>query len=330
MNDKGNIWSSIASVLDGNPTMEAMRYVDNWIAEDERNGLLFKRLSDTTYNQYIEQNACRAKEYIYVKMQAKIREAFLRAKLRTWRYVAAASIAVLILSGSIAFLLTEPRNPVLVESKTPAGSVTKLTLDDSTIVVLNASSTISYPLNFNKKVRSVKLTGEGYFEVAKDPGRPFIVETNNMKINVLGTHFNVKSYNEDLKSITTLLEGSVKVEFDNPDYPAGKPVILRPGQQIIFDKTTLQTTVTSVNPNLYASWKDGQCFFENEKFIDIVQILERQFGITIEIISPSLENQLYSGFFGRKDGVLHILNSFRKHRNFDYKQSDTGIEIYEK
>ncbi|MDR0573485.1 MAG: FecR domain-containing protein [Tannerella sp.] len=330
MNDKNNIWFSIASVLDGDPTTEEIRHVNNWIDEDKRNELLFKRLNNTKYNQYIEQNAGKAKEYVYVKTLAKINETSLRSKLYMWKFTAAAAIAILIISGSIVFFKTNPYNPVLAEAKSPAGSVTKLTLNDGTIVVLNASSIISYPLNFNKKARNIKLVGEAYFEVAKDSERPFIVETNNMKINVLGTHFNVKSYNEDVKSITTLLEGTIKVEFDNPDDSVGKPVILHPGQQIIFDKATLQTSITDVTPNLYTSWIDGQCFFENEKFIDIVKILERQFGIAIEITSPNLERQLYSGFFGKKDGALHILNSFKKYRNFDYKQSDTGIEIYEK
>lgn len=281
---------------------------------------------DTEYNKVIEKRALLSKERIYLKTQAKINETALRFRLRVWKYIAVASIILLLITGGTMIFRTDNSTPVLVETKSPAGNITKLTLSDGTIVALNASSSISYPLSFERKTRKVQLNGEAYFEVAKEAGRPFIVETNNMKVNVLGTHFNLKSYEDDEKIITTLQEGSVSIEVKDQK----KPVILVPGQQIIVDKKTRKTVVSKVNPDLYSSWKDGQCFFENEKFIDIVKILERQFGVTIRITSPNLENQLYSGFFGKKEGVLQILNSFKKYRNFDFRQDDTGIEIYEK
>ena len=328
-NNINNIWPSISSVLNGDATEKEKSDVSNWIKEDKKNRLLFNRLSNTKYNAAIEKKALDTKEFIYLKTQAKINEVNLRARLRIWKYVAAASVLLFIIAGGSLIFKTESYHYPVVESKSPAGSVTKFTLSDGSTVILNASSSISYPLNFDKKVRNVKLEGEAYFEVAKDTERPFIVETNNMKINVLGTHFNVKTYDDDIKAITTLLEGSVKVEFNNLNPEVEKSVFLHPGQQVIVDKTTLQATIVDVNPDLYASWKDGQCFFENEKFIDIVKILERRFGVTIEITSSKLENQVYSGFFGKKEGVLQILNSFKKYRNFDYRQNDTNIEIYE-
>ena len=331
MMDKNNndIWFYISSVLNGNPTVEDMQHVDRWI-EDKKNNALFHRLKDTKYNQFIEEEEGRSKEFIFIKTQAKIREANLYTRLHTWKYIAAASVMLLFLTVSQLILNTSDDHTVWVESKSPAGGIVNLTLDDETVVALNASSTLGYPLRFDKKNRTVSLDGEAYFKVAKDTERPFIVETKNLKIKVLGTHFNIKSYDDDQKEITTLEEGSVSIELKHADVQNKQPVILNPGQQIILDKVTGETRICKVEAGLYASWKDGQCFFENEKFIDIIKILERQFGVTIKITSPNLENQLYSGFFGKKDGVQQILNYFKKYRNFDYKQNDTGIEIYEK
>lgn len=331
MTTKNNkdIWHYLSSVLNGNSAEEDMQYVRRWIEEDEKNKALFSRLNDTKYNLFIEEKQTQSKEYIFIKTQAKIKEAYLRSKLYTWRSVAAASVILLLAATSYLLFYTPADRPIMVESKSPAGGIVNLTLDDGTVVALNASSTIGYPLHFDKKNRSVNLDGEAYFKVAKDQERPFIVETKNLKIKVLGTHFNLKSYNDDEKEITTLEEGSVNVEIKNADRHNSQSVVLTPGQQIILNKATGETKIYKVDAGLYASWKDGQCFFENEKFIDIAKILERQFGVTIKITSPNLENQLYSGFFGKKDGVLQILNYFKKYRNFNYKQNDSGIEIYE-
>ncbi len=287
--------------------------------------------SDTEYNKAIEKRAILSKERIYLKTQTKINEATLRFRLRVWKYIAVAStVLLLIIGGAMIFNTVNNSTPILVESTSQAGSITRFTLSDGTVVALNASSSISYPLIFNGKTREVRLNGEAYFEVVKETERPFIVETNHMKINVLGTHFNVKSYEDDEKVTTTLLEGSVSIEVNDVNSSKKRPVLLVPGQQIILDRKTRHTVVSKVNPELYSSWKDGQCFFENEKFIDIVKILERQFGVTIRITSPTLESLVYSGFFGKKEGVLQILNSFKKYRNFDFRQDDNSIEIYEK
>lgn len=325
-----DIWHYISSVLNGAPSEEDMLHVNLWIEEDEKNKALFNRLNDTKYNRFIEEKERQSKESIFIKTKAKIREANLRIRLQVWRSIAAASLILLVVTAGHLFFRTSAGDPVMVESKSPAGGIVNLTLDDGTRIALNASSTISYPLHFDKKKRIVSLDGEAYFKVAKDAKRPFVVETKNLKIKVLGTHFNLKSYNDDEKEITTLEEGSVSIELKNADQHKNQAVILSPGQQITWNKATGKSNISKVEAGLYASWKDGQCFFENEKFIDIVKILERQFGVTIKITSPELENQIYSGFFGKKDGVLQILNYFKKYRNFDYKQSDTGIEIYEK
>jgi len=326
MDNKANIWSYISSVLEGNQTEEEQQQVECWIRESKRNEKFFNKLKKKPFNPDIEEEASNASERIYLKTQNKIREVLLKRKLRIWQYIAAAAISLLFIICGLDYWKAESYDPVYMESKSPLGSTTRLALSDGTIVELNAGSAIGYPTHFKGQNRTVSLTGEAYFEVAKDLKHPFIVETNQMKIQVLGTHFNVKSYEEDDKLTTTLLEGSICVNIES----VGKPILLKPNQQIIYDKNTHKVEVLEVTANLYTAWKNGECYFEEEKLADIAKILERQFGIRIFVSSDKLKNQLFSGFFTKQEGLFHILNSFKRNRNLDYRQNDTGIEIYER
>lgn len=330
MDNKLNIWSSISSVLDGNSTEKEQQQVKGWMNEDKKNQQFFDRLKHTSYSPEIESKAAAVQNIIYIKTQEKIKRLILKRKIRLWQYMTAASVALLFVVGAFSLLqIKSSMQPVNIESKSPAGSTSRLELGDGTIVQLNAGSTINYPSHFVGDNRTVSLNGEAYFEVAKDAKHPFVVETNQLRVKVLGTHFNIKSYEDDYRVITTLMEGSVSVELGKNTTVPGKSVILKPNQQIIFDKETNKVSIAEVNASLYAVWKDGECFFEGEKLKDIAKILERQFGTPITIISPNLENQVFSGFFNKAEGLFHILNSFKRNRNLDYRLNDSGIEIFE-
>lgn len=330
MKQATDIWSSLSAVLNGNATDKEKQNVDRWLKEDENNPFFLDNLHDIGYNKEIEKTALNRQEYIYVKTKAKIEQTIIKRRLRIWQYVAAAAVCLMLLMGLYHTQQTVFKETIVMETKSPAGNITTVLLSDGTKVDLNASSTIRYPLQFNGKTRTVELEGEAYFAVTPHQKKPFIVEANHMKIEVLGTHFNISSYSDDNQIITTLLEGSVRIEIDHPDFTGKKPVILQPDQQIIYDKTSEKISITHVKGYLYAAWKDGQCYFEKEKFGDITRKLERQFGVNITILSPELRDEIYSGFFSKKEGLRQILNSFKRYRNFDYREDDeAGIEIYE-
>src|SRR5690606_4954570 len=122
----------------------------------------------------------------------------------------------------------------------PKGHQYKLTLADGTKVWLNSASTLIYPSNFTGNERHVELSGEGYFEVAKNEGMPFIVTANGVKVNVLGTQFNISAYKEEQHIRTTLVEGSVRLFHDD------HTVILKPGQQGIVEKGSEGIAVNQV------------------------------------------------------------------------------------
>lgn len=331
MSKNSDIWSLISSLWNNNITQEGEQQLKEWLDKDEKHRSFFKRLSESAYSDEIEKSAQEAKERVYLQAQTKIHQIAFNRKIRLWKYTAVASIALLIVAGTFSLFKTAPADlPVLAETRSLVGTTTKLTLDDGSTVELNASSSLTYPLKFQQKSRNVTLNGEAYFEIAKDAKRPFIVEVNNMNIEVLGTQFNVRSYDDDQKAITTLVEGSVRINFNHPDFTLSTPVVLKPNQQVIFDKTTNNIEIKQVKADLYASWKEGQCFFENEQLSDILKVLERQFGITITLSSPQLGNQTFSGFFSQQEGIIQILDSFKKNRNIDYRKTKSGIEIYER
>ena len=327
MENKTKLWVSISALLEGTQSVEEEQLVENWMFEDEKNRKFVRKLKETSFSADLEHKAEDSQERIYLRTREKIRNVKQKRELRIWQSVAAAAIAILfVISGLYISQNINDASIIYAESKSPMGSATQLILNDGTLVELNAGSSIIYPSSFVGKNRTVSLIGEAYFEVAEDAKHPFIVETNGMKVQALGTHFNVKAYDDDNKMITTLMEGSVSVEI----CVKGQPILLMPNQQVIYDKTTRRAEIVKVNASFYASWKDGECFFENERLADIAKILERQFGTRITVISPELKNQFFSGYFTKQEGLFHILNSFKQKRNVDYRQNEFGIEIYEK
>jgi ferric-dicitrate binding protein FerR (iron transport regulator) len=138
------------------------------------------------------------------------------------------------------------------ELSTPAGGEYQLNLSDGTKVWLNASTSIKYPEQFSDSDRLVEITGEAYFEVAKDVKHPFIVATGKNEVRVVGTHFNVNHYPDNALSIITLAEGSVKLNGS---------VLLRPGEQGSIDsKGEIKTAPADLESAL--AWKEGQFIFK--------------------------------------------------------------------
>lgn len=130
----------------------------------------------------------------------------------------------------------------LIECHIPTAEIHELTLPDGTSVMLNSKSTLFYPESFNGKTRSVYLIGEGYFKVMPDKEHPFIVKGSDFQVTALGTEFNVNTYSENDEVYTTLVSGSVKVEYDN----LISSVILKPNQQLSYNKLTKKKSFATI------------------------------------------------------------------------------------
>ncbi len=158
---------------------------------------------------------------------------------------------------------------------TPRGGHYQVELPDGTEVWLNAASSIRYPTSFTGNKRVVEITGEAYFEVAKNKKMPFIVKVNHSEVRVYGTHFNVMAYNDESAVKTTLLEGSVKCTSGNSS------CMLKPGEQAELDKSGQYKVSTGVDVNDAVAWKNGLFHFENDDIESIMRQISRAYNVDV-------------------------------------------------
>lgn len=183
----------------------------------------------------------------------------------------------------------------------PRGGEYCLELSDGTRVWLNSSSTLRYPENFVREERVVELSGEAYFEVAKDDKKPFIVRTGQQNVRVYGTAFNVYAYPGEKIQHTTLKEGKVSVSRN------GKEYFLQPGQQARIDTLSSKVTIEKVRPEQYCSWLTGNIPLENERLEDILLRLSRWYNVDFEFNDNRLKELHFSGDLKRYADFSEIL-----------------------
>ena len=173
----------------------------------------------------------------------------------------------------------------------PKGTFYHLVLSDGTKVWLNADSKIKYPVSFGKDKREVSLHGEGYFEVAKDSTRPFIVSTDKMDVKVLGTTFDVNTYEDEGKSFVVLVEGLVEVSAGK-----GESRIITPGHMAEVNMYDVQAKiqVSKCDTEHYVAWKNGNFSFRNASLTEILKRVSRYYDVTV-IREQVFEEEYYTG-----------------------------------
>jgi len=177
---------------------------------------------------------------------------------------------------------------------TPPGERVAIMLSDETIVYLTSNSYLKYPSRFDKKSREVTLVGRAYFEVKKS-SVPFIVNTSDMNIEVLGTSFDVESRSNGTSSSVILVEGSVKVLAD------GKSKIIYPNEQMSLHRQTKEMTVKSVDSKLMTMWKDGVLIVHGQTFKELTESLASWYGVVIEDRTKVSQTERFNGRFDRED-----------------------------
>ena len=199
----------------------------------------------------------------------------------------------------------------------PYGKRFKLELSDGTIVFLNAGTTIRYPRFFSDpESRQVYLNGEAYFKVTRNEEQPFIVNTEEMNVQVLGTRFNVSSYGNENNTSVVLEEGSVGVYEPFETFNKEENIIITPGQQAVIQNEIF--TVQEVNVEKHIAWTEGRLYFVNDRFEVIIRELERHYNIRIENNYPELNNARYTGTF-LTETIIEVLNTFKENTQFEYK-----------
>ncbi len=275
--------------------------------------------------------ANRHKERIFRNLNARIAQEPPRLKpfrkIRIFGQVAA--IVILLISVGIgsykmAQTETEVLRASMVELFNPAGSITTLYLPDSTKVVLNHNSKIVYPSFFANHERRVKVEGEAFFEVTKDTERPFLVETSDLDIRVLGTKFNLEAYEDDSETMLSLLEGKVEALSKIGEC---EHLLVTKGQQLILDKKNGTLQKQNIQMNAFPQWQKGELIYRNESLKRIFKDLEHRFNVNIEITNEGIGEQHYFVSFRNGESLEQILTLLSYRKNWVFKKDNNQIKV---
>ncbi|MFX1703941.1 FecR family protein [Chitinophaga sp. CC14] len=184
--------------------------------------------------------------------------------------------------------------------ETPKGCQYQIVLPDQTKVWLNASSSLTYPIKFERDKRAVKLIGEGYFEVAHNKKAPFKVTSSSHVVEVLGTHFNINAYADEPNAKVTLLEGSVLVENHNK-----LKHFLSPGQQAVITEKSMN--VNNVDTELAVAWKGGNFFFDDTPIFEIMRQISRWYNVEEVVYKGDLSALRLGGSISRTKSLEEVL-----------------------
>ncbi|QNA46176.1 FecR family protein [Lacibacter sediminis] len=232
------------------------------------------------------------------------------------------------------------------EVATKNGVSTKMLLPDGSTVWLNAGSKLDYTRIGKSGNREVQLTGEAFFDIVKNPERPFIIHTSKIDVKVLGTKFNVKAYPDDKTVETSLVQGSVEVFVKNRP---GEKYLLKPNQKLVLlnnaEADVLPKATVNKSPKfpiiaidhltyrdndtmaVETSWMQNKLVFEDEAFAEVARKMERWYDVRIQFRNRSLEDELLNGDF-RKETLKQALDALRITTDFRYKIEDKTVLIY--
>lgn len=251
-----------------------------------------------------------------------LRRTALRSRILSLSRYAAALIITGMVAAAILLGINRPAENRDMTAVVTPGNRTEIALPDGTKVKLNSASELTYDCN-DRKRRAVRLTGEAYFDVAKDADRPFIVEVGDMNIEVHGTSFNVNAYNPQHVE-TALVSGSVSI---TGEALKGRSYKLRPGEKAVFNAFSGAISISDSDMSVATGWTRGRLVFENEPLADVIKRIERWYGVDIELKRSGVSGDLLTGAFQRED-ISDVLASLSAAYNFKYTINKNHITIY--
>lgn len=308
-----------------------------WVGENEENKKYFIRMQ----NLWISQNMPNeeASDSEVAGMMSMVRSGRRRhvsiSKGGIWAI--AACFLVLMVSGVyLTWSYMKPEPPVAYAPfdygthkilYTDKGVKGRVILPDSSVVWLNSDSRLHYPDQFEGKTREVALSGEAYFEVRHQPERPMIVNTNKgFKIEVLGTTFNLKSYDNDDRSEATLYSGSINLIMDGRD--GGQPVtrMINPNETVVIDRKLTSSVKNLPDPTVNYAWKEGKIHFDGTPIPEVVKMLERWHGVDFEITDKDILDHKFTGNF-ESESIVQIMDLMRLTSFIDYEIAGKTVTL---
>ncbi len=247
-------------------------------------------------------------------------------KTRLIRY--AAILILPLVTGMAAWWLTksEYAEPEMIECYVPNGKQETIELPDGSFIQVNSGSLLIYPRKFSEKKRTVYLSGEANFKVAQNPHKPFIVSTGPLKVEVLGTKFNIESYPDKERITTTLENGSVKIyKNDEPE----KAIIMKPDEQVVYNEQNQTFSINWVEASDCSAWTQGELRFANQPLHEILTTMERKYNVQIKL-SPEIDtSDLFTMKFKQHETVEDAMFIFAQLAgNINYKIEGKQILLF--
>lgn len=321
----------INKYLTGQCSEEELIEVNTWMKESEENARQLFRMEEIyhlgKFDQYADsQRMIRAEKQLYKKLDEEKGKQNKILRMHRWMRYAAAIAVILVIGGGAGagyWFYQNGSDQQMMIAVANEGIVKEVVLPDGTKVWLNNSATLKYPREFSEKERNVHLEGEAYFEVTKNRHKPFTVQSDAMRIRVLGTTFNFKCDKHCRIAEATLIEGEIEVKGNKEE----GQIILAPGQRAELNKNNGRLTVKQVDAKMDAVWHNNLIPFQKADIFTITKALERFYDVKI-ILSPDIRSdKTYSGVLKRKSDIESVLKSLQNSIPIDYKIVGSNIFI---
>ena len=309
-------------------TPEELLEVENWISADRANAdwlfgmeRVWSLKDELRYSDRKEIEAAYSR-FVQTITQTKQQQAIKRPLYRNWISYAAA-VAILCLIAANIYQAFRNKSPDEIAANTievPVGQRVSLTLADGSKVWLNSGSILSYPTKFDQKNRTVRLDGEGFFEVAADKEYPFVVKTSKLDVKVLGTKFNVQAYPDENIEVS-LLEGQLHVQADM------QSALMEPNELVTWTKESglIHHKNKEIQHNM--QWTSGELIFVDEPLSEIAKVLKRRFGVTIIFDTSELADEPFTCRTHPEPTLEQVLNLLKSTKKLNYTIHEQTVHI---
>ena len=288
-------WEAIAARLKNEANTGQLLQIEEWLALSPENQVILSEIINTwSLTRHKTQFYEADKTINWAKLMKRIDHPQSRTiQLNTWyRWIAAASIIAVVFLAGLGLgngFFKHSSDISFVKITAPEGSKTQIVLPDSTHVWLNSGAELQYPVDFSAQNRQVTMIGECFFDVTKDPEYPFIVDGSKLRVKVYGTKFNVNEDRFTKGTDITLISGKVEV-YNQQNQLLSK---LNPGEQLVYNNGLSQVQKTQ-NPEALTSWINNMLIFNNQPFEEVINYLEKWYGVTITLDKTLYYNYNYT------------------------------------
>ncbi|MEL7119643.1 MAG: FecR domain-containing protein [Bacteroidota bacterium] len=244
-----------------------------------------------------------------------------------WKRATAIAASILLIVTSILLLLKrtninfQPQVVAWTESTNNQEAPALILLEDGSKVWLKQGSQLRYPKRFSSSLRPIELIGEAFFEVTKDPSRPFVVKTKFITTNVLGTAFNIRAYEMDTLISVALAEGSISVETSNSELQERQKMLLKPSEKLEYVLASRQFRKSTFGGNLPYAWKDSIIHFDGASVKEVTSVLMKRYKIQIEIPEDLYtDSRLVHRFDATKSSISEALKGIAKVTGYHFEK----------